>query len=78
MQSALAFAVPALAVEFAPAPYGFGLFSRFALGGFFVVAAQLHFTKYAFALHLFFQGFERLVYIVVPHCYANQFKSPLF
>jgi hypothetical protein len=41
-------------------------------GRFFVVAAHLHFTEESFALHLLFQGTERLIDIIVAYDNFNQ------
>jgi len=67
-----AFAQGFLAGQLAGAADGFSLFARPFLGRLFKVAAQLHFTEDAFALHLLFQRLERLVYIVVAYNYMHR------
>src|SRR5882672_4885308 len=48
-------------------PNCFGPFSRPPLRGFLVIAAQLHFSEYPFALHFFLQGSEGLIDIIVAN-----------
>src|SRR5262245_40871420 len=59
------FALQFFAGEFAGAAQSLCLFPRALLRGLFIVAAQLHLAKYAFPLHLFLEGFESLVDIVI-------------
>src|SRR5262249_39028665 len=60
-----AFALHALARELARPADRFRLLARFFLGGFFVVAGELHLAENALALHLLLQRFEGLIDIVV-------------
>ncbi len=62
-----AFPLHFLASQLAGAAYGLGLFARTALGRLFIMATQLHFAENTFPLHLFLQGLERLINIVVPN-----------
>jgi hypothetical protein len=57
-------------------PNCFGPFSRPPLRGFLVIAAELHFSEYPFALHFFLQGAERLVDIVVANEDLHGGSSP--
>ncbi len=63
-----AFALGALAGQFARAADRLGLFAGPAFRWLLVKISQLHFAKHAFALHLLLQRAKRLVDIVV----ANQ------
>jgi hypothetical protein len=67
-----ALALQFLAGELAGTADGFGLFARPALGGFFVVAAQLHFPENTLALHLLLEGLERLIDVVVANNYLHE------
>src|ERR1700726_3042774 len=60
-----ALALQLLAGELAGAADGFRLLADSALGGLFVMAAELHLAEHALALHLLLQHLERLVDIVV-------------
>src|SRR5262245_14304640 len=60
-----AFALHALARELARPADRFRLLARLLFGGFFVMAAKLHFAEDALALHLLLQRLERLVDVVV-------------
>jgi hypothetical protein len=60
-----AFALGALAGQLASAANGFSLFAGALLRRLFVMAAELHFTEDAFALHLLLEGLEGLINIVV-------------
>src|SRR5262249_27237273 len=62
-----AFALEALALQFAIAADGFGAFAGAFFAGFLVVAAELSFAKDGFTLHLLVQRLERLVDIVVAN-----------
>ncbi len=62
-----AFTLQALTLQLAGAANGFSGFAGAAFGGFFEVAAQLHFAENAFALHLFLERLQRLVDIVVTN-----------
>src|SRR5690348_9425784 len=66
-RSSVPLALHALAQELAVAADSFGLFAGAALGGLFVIAPQLHFPEHPLALHLFFQGPEGLIDIVVAN-----------
>src|SRR5260370_32879432 len=57
-------ALHALAQELAVAAHRLGLLARAPLGGFFVSAAQLHFSEHPLALHLLFEDPAGLVDIV--------------
>src|ERR1044072_7027851 len=59
------FALRALACELACAADRFRLLARLLLGGFFVMAAKLHFAENALALHLLLERLEGLVDVVV-------------
>ncbi len=48
-------------------PNCFGPFSRPPLRGFLVIAAELHFSEYPFALHFFLQGSEGLINIIITN-----------
>ena len=48
-------------------PNCFGPFSRPPLRGFLVIAAELHFSEYPFALHFFLQGSESLINIIITN-----------
>ncbi len=58
-------------------PNCFGPFSRPPLRGFLVIAAELHFSKYPFALHFFLQGSKRLVNIIIANEDLHGGCSPL-
>src|SRR5215831_17206769 len=60
-----AFALGALAGQFAGPADRFRLFPRFLGGGLFVVSAELHLAENALALHLLLERLEGLVDIVV-------------
>jgi hypothetical protein len=75
-RGSVALALQPLAQEFAVAAHRFGLFPRPPLRGFLVVAAQLHFSEYPFALHFFLQGAERLVDIIVANEDLHGGSSP--
>src|SRR6266567_4773574 len=60
-----ALALQLLARELAGAADRFRLFTDSLLGGFLVMAAELHFAEHALALHLLLQHLEGLVDIVV-------------
>ncbi len=62
-----ALALQFFAQKLAGAANGLRLFTGFLFRRLFIMAAQLHFTEDALTLHLLFQGFERLVYIVVAY-----------
>src|SRR5258708_1634996 len=62
-----AFALQLLAGEFARAAHGFRLFAGLLLGGFFVMAAELHLAENSLALHLLLQRLEGLIDIVIAN-----------
>jgi hypothetical protein len=62
-----AFALQLLAGELAGAAYGFRFFAGFLLGGFFIVAAELHLAENSLALHLLLQRLEGLIDIVIAN-----------
>ena len=53
------------------APHGLGLFAGLALGRLLIRTTELHFPEDTFALHLLFQGLERLIDVIVPDYYVN-------
>jgi hypothetical protein len=55
----------ALAGELAGAAHGFRLLAGALLGRLFIMDVPLHFAERAFTLHLFLQGLERLIDIIV-------------
>src|SRR4029079_14439550 len=59
------FALQPLAGELARTANGCSLFARLLLGGFFVMAAELHLAENALALHLLLERLEGLIDIVV-------------
>jgi len=61
------FAFQPLAFHLARPPHRFGGFARAPFGRFFVMAAQLHFTKHALTLHFFLERLQRLIDIVVTN-----------
>ena len=60
-----AFALQLLAGELAGAAHGLGLLAGALLRGLLVMAAELHLTENAFALHLLLQRLESLIDIIV-------------
>src|SRR5260370_39925323 len=62
-----ALALQLLAGELARAAHGFRLFARFLLGGFFIMAAELHLAENSLALHLLLQRLEGLIDIVIAN-----------
>jgi hypothetical protein len=75
-QGSVALALQPLAQQLAVAAHRFGLFARPPLRGLLVIAAQLHFSEYPFALHFFLQGAERLVDIIVANEDLHGGSSP--
>ena len=71
-----AFALRTLALQLAHTAHGFGIFTSTLLRRFFKMIATLHFAEGAFALHLLFQCFQRLIDVVIAHKDLNQ-GSPL-
>ncbi len=67
-----ALALSALASQLAGAAHSLGLLASLLLGWLFVVVAQLHFTEDAFALQLFLQRAQRLVYVVIANDYLQR------
>src|SRR6266849_2578196 len=61
------FALQLLAGELASAAYGFRLFAGFLLGGFFIMAAELHLAENSLALHFLLQRLEGLIDIVIAN-----------
>jgi len=61
-----AFALGAFTGQFPRAADGFGLPACLGFGRLLISRAGLHFTEDAFALHLFLEGFQRLIDVVVP------------
>lgn len=72
------FTFATLAFKLPPTALCFGLFALALFAGLFIVPAQLHLTKNAFALHLLFQDPERLLDIIVSDVYANDGTSLLY
>src|SRR5579864_2778070 len=62
-----ALALQFLARELAGAANGFRFLSDLPLGGFLVVAAELHLAEYTLALHLLLQHLEGLIDVVVAY-----------
>jgi hypothetical protein len=62
-----AFALQLLAGELARAAYGFRPFAGFLLGGFFIMAAELHLAENTLALHLLLQHLQGLIDIVIAN-----------
>jgi hypothetical protein len=62
-----AFALQALTGQLAGAADGFRLLAGLLLGGLFVMAAELHLAENALALHLFLEGLERLIDVIVAN-----------
>jgi hypothetical protein len=60
-------ALHAFAQQLAVPSNGLGLFPRAPFRWLFVVAPKLHFSEYPFALHLLFQGSQRLIDIVIAN-----------
>ena len=60
-----AFALHALALQFARPAHSFGFFAGPLFRRLFIGAPQFHLAENAFALHLLFQRLQRLVNIVV-------------
>ena len=67
MGGSVALALQPLAQELTMPPNCFGPFSRPPLRGFLVIAAELHFSEYPFALHFFLQGSESLINIIITN-----------
>src|SRR6202007_91412 len=61
------FALQLLAGELASTADGLCLFAGLLLGGFFVMAAELHLAEDALALHLLFQRLESLIDIIIAN-----------
>jgi hypothetical protein len=68
-----AFALQLLARKLAGAANGFSLFAGLLLGGFFIVAAELHLAENALTLHLLLEGLERLIDIIVANDNLHEF-----
>ena len=69
------FALRPLARQLPRAPDRFGLLSCFPLGRLLVVAAKLHLSENALALHLLLQRLESLVDVVVAYLYQQAVLS---
>ena|ERR1700709_1049395 len=61
------FALDPLALHLAGAANGFGSLAGAALGGLFVMPAELHLAEYALALELLFKRFQRLVDVIIAN-----------
>jgi hypothetical protein len=59
------FALRTLTGQLASPADSFCLFARAFFGGFLVIVAKLHLPEDAFPLHLLFEGFQRLIDVVV-------------
>jgi hypothetical protein len=70
-----ALALGPLTSQFPRPSHGLGLLSCALFRGFFVVLPTLHFAERAFPLHLLFQRFQRLLYIVVANKNLNDDTS---
>ena len=62
-----AFALDALALHLAGAAHGLGGLTGAALGGFLIMAAELHLAENAFALELLLERLQRLVDVIVTN-----------
>ena len=67
-----AFALGALAGQLAGAAHGLGLLASLLFGGLLIVVAQLHLAEDAFALQLFLQRAQRLVYVIIANDYLQR------
>ncbi len=67
-----AFPLQTLALQLAGTPNGLGFLTSALFRGLLEVAAQLHFPKNTFALHLLFQSLQRLIDIIVANENLNQ------
>ena len=65
-------ALSTLARQLASAANGLGLLPSLLFGRLLVVVAQLHFTEDAFALQLFLQCAQRLVYVIIANDYLQR------
>jgi hypothetical protein len=61
------FPLQPLTLQLAGAADGFGSLTRTPFRRLFVVSPEFHFPEYAFALHLLFERFERLVDVVIAN-----------
>lgn len=71
-----AFAFDPFTLEFTRPAHGFGLLPSALLRGFLVRLTEFHFAKDAFSLHLLFQGFQRLIDIIIAYDDLYQGSSP--
>jgi hypothetical protein len=62
-----AFALRTLALKLAHTAHGFGIFASTLFRRLLKVVAAFHFAEGTFALHLFFQCFQRLIDVIVTH-----------
>ena len=69
-----AFALGALAGQFARTAHGLGLLASFALGRLFEMVATLHFAEETFTLHLLLERFQRLIDVVIADHDLNYLK----
>src|SRR5437762_10957719 len=65
--SLIPLALHAFAQQLAIAAHRLGLFTGAPFRGLLVIAPELHFPEYPFALHLLFQGSQSLVDVVVAN-----------
>lgn len=68
-----AFALKPLARQLAGAANRFSFLARLLFRRLFIEVAQLHFTKYSFALHLLLQRPERLIDVIIANQYLHAF-----
>ena len=66
-----AFALYALALQLAGAADGFGSLAGPALRRLLIVPPQLHLAEDSFPLHLLFERFQRLIYVVIAYEYLH-------
>ncbi len=71
-----ALAFDALALKLTGTSDSFGFLPSTLLRWLLISFTELHFAEYAFPLHLFFQGFKRLIDIVIAYDDLNQGSSP--
>lgn len=71
-----ALAFNSLALKLTGTPDSFRFLPSTFLRRLLISFAELHFAEYAFPLHLFLQGFQRLIDIVIAYDDLNQGSSP--
>lgn len=63
--------------QFTSSTLRFSSFTNARLGGFFVMAAHLHFAEQTLALHLFLERAQCLIDVIVAYDHFYQAKYPL-